>query len=573
MADTEIVFPNGRFGDCRVVQLLGRGGMGAVYLIQDDQGRSFAAKILLPEDDGAESESAVARFVREAELAMAVRHPNLMHVYDVGRDPDTGYCYMIMDFASGGSLAQRIRETGVLPVPEALRIVRVMAGALQAIEASHVVHRDIKSDNILFTAAGVPVLTDLGIAHRTRQKSDSFSTLTMDGTMIGTPAYMAPEQAMNARTADIRADIYSLGVVLFEMLTGRLPYADCSTMETLARLMRGVPVPDVRTLRSTLPDGVATLVRRMCAPRKALRLQNTAQLFALLDCLECDGNFKPNEAPLPVRKRQGVKIAVVAVLAAILIGGFAGGVHLAKKMGANGGDLPTQTAASVRAPIASALPDDSDLEDIDELSLVAAKAAVSASRQPHAVARPVAQAPAAQASAPVRVVSRPLESVAAKAEQPGRARAEEPDPPKTPPPVPAAVEPVAEPDPDELWDYCLEFVDLQKKDDATPKVLAAVNAAREHDPDFRSFDLKGEAKDAALSEDDRIVVSRGKTFFVLERLRRETPDFVQRLVSAEKRLRAAGKLSTPTSQKDVAIILGEAAGKQLDALFKSVGVR
>jgi len=541
--------------------------MGAVYLIQDDHGRSFAAKILLPDEDGSAGDAAIARFVREAELAMTVRHPNLMPVYDVGRDPDTGYCYMIMDFAPGGSLSQRIRENGVLPVSEALRVVRAIAGALQAIEAKHVVHRDIKSENILFTATGVPLLTDLGIAHRARQKTESSSsTLTMDGMMIGTPAYMAPEQAMNARTADIRADIYSLGVVLFEMLTGRLPYAGCTTMEMLARLMRGVPVPDVRTLRESLPEGVATLVRRMCAPQKARRLQNTEQLFALLDRVDDKGDFKRSDLPTAKRKRPNARLIVAVVFAGFLVGGFTGGVFLAKKMVRSGGVLDATPSAPVQIRSAPAPADESDLEDVDELSLVAAKVATQAARVPKSVVAtpaPVRTAsPSVVRPAPVQksVVKQPVETVSRPMKPVGQTS--------------ESVESVdAEPEPDELWDICRAYADLQREAGAMEKVLAAVNAARVHDPDFKSFDLNGKARDVVLSEEKRSVLARGKIFFVMERLKGEMPDFAQRCVAAEKRLRAAGKLSKPTTQRDIVLILGEAAGKPLDDLFRGIGVR
>ena len=159
-----LLAPGEMFGDFRVRKELGRGGMGMVYLLEDEEtGANYAAKILYPEAEIRDHKDAVGRFLREAEIAMAVEHPNLVHVYAVGRDPETRLGYMIMDYLPGGSLhdlimERLVRKQGPLPVRQSVALVRQIASALCAIERRGVVHRDIKSENILFGEGGVAML-------------------------------------------------------------------------------------------------------------------------------------------------------------------------------------------------------------------------------------------------------------------------------------------------------------------------------------------------------------------------------------------------------------------------------
>jgi len=274
-----------KFGDFDVVRELGQGGMGAVYLVRDPEtGDEFAAKIML--DYAHFGEDAKRRFIREAEIAMKVVHPNLVRVYDVGRDPETGYAYMIMDYLGGGDLRDAIdrrmaEHRGPYTVKEALAVIRPVLSALSVAAAAGVVHRDIKPDNILFDAAGTPYLSDLGIA---KVSDDETQTrLTMSNVMIGTPAYMAPEQVLDSHAVDVRADLYSLGLVLWEMLTGVCPNADSTPSELVARAVKGQRIKDIRQLRPKLPAYLVKFLRRLTDPRPNHRFASPGDALAYLD--------------------------------------------------------------------------------------------------------------------------------------------------------------------------------------------------------------------------------------------------------------------------------------------------
>lgn len=273
------------FGAYQVVRELGRGGMGAVYLVRDpSSGAELAAKVLYPAASAVDI-MAVKRFIREAEIAMAVNHPNLIRVYDVGRDPDTGLGYMIMDYAPGGSLRDRLmqrlmRGDGPLPVRQALALVRQIAAALAAAAAHGIVHRDIKPDNILFAANGTPLLADLGVAKATN--GEQTTTLTMENMVIGTPAYMAPEQLTDSRAVDARADVYSLGIMLWEMLVGERPNAGATTPELMARAIRLERIPDIQTRLPRAPRLVAALLRHMTEPDVDKRLAGPEEVIRFI---------------------------------------------------------------------------------------------------------------------------------------------------------------------------------------------------------------------------------------------------------------------------------------------------
>lgn len=253
-----------RFGPYKVVRRLGQGGMGAVFLLVGDSGGLVAAKILNPET--ARDHEARRRFLREAELARDIRHPNLLATYDIGEDPDTGLCYILMEYAPGGSLAERIEREGPLPLKEALSIARQVMSALERTWRQGIVHRDVKPDNILFGSDGSVRLSDLGIARQDIGRNTA-PAVTQTGMMIGTPAYMAPEQMLDSHTVDCRADLYALGVVLYEMLAGSRPYADDSAVELLVKKMRGVPPGDIRLSRPETPSALAELIAALCAPQ------------------------------------------------------------------------------------------------------------------------------------------------------------------------------------------------------------------------------------------------------------------------------------------------------------------
>ena len=288
--------PGDRFGDCTVERALGAGGMGSVYLVRSPAGTPYALKLLDPESARSDPDFKL-RFMREAEFAMTLHHRNLIPVFDAGEDPELGVCYILMSYMPGGSVKDRVRAQGRFPVAKAVSIVARIAAALEVAHYHGVVHRDIKPDNILFDGDGTPRLGDLGVARFNDDARHVESTAK--GAIIGTPAYMAPEQMMDAHSIDARADIYSLGVVLYEMLTGKRPYEGCSAMELMAKAVKGEPLPDVREANKAVPEAVARALALMVAPRPEDRPRTVRDVVALLDRsldeTEVDLDGKPGE--------------------------------------------------------------------------------------------------------------------------------------------------------------------------------------------------------------------------------------------------------------------------------------
>ncbi|MCW5860841.1 MAG: serine/threonine protein kinase, partial [Caldilineales bacterium] len=227
------------FGKYQTTQLLGRGGMAEVYAgTHPDLGRRVAIKVILPQL--AESEGFEERFRREARLVASLRHPHIVQLYDF--DFVEGRAFMVMEYLEGGALAERLQAAHsrgeTMPLGEAARILDAIGDALDYAHRQVVVHRDIKPGNILFTADNQPVLSDFGIAHL----QAGAARLTATGGIIGSPAYMSPEQA-TGQAVDARSDIYSLGVVLFEMATGRVPFLAETPTAVLLRHVQEPPPP------------------------------------------------------------------------------------------------------------------------------------------------------------------------------------------------------------------------------------------------------------------------------------------------------------------------------------------
>lgn len=262
-----------KFGVYDVLKLLGRGGMGEVYLLRSpSDGELYACKLMFPSsgrDDGRQVYEWRRRFANEAIFAMKVTHRNLIRVYDAGEDPDTHLCYIIMDYMSGGTLAERIRSKGRLGIAEAVKIAVKLASALEVAHRAGIVHRDIKPDNIMFDGEGEPRLADLGIAKFSSGVTNA--TMTKTEMIVGTPTYMAPEQMMDSHHVDARADIYSLGMVLYEMLTGSRPREGATVIELLAKAVKGEELPNVCTMRPEVPAALGYVISRMTASKADVR--------------------------------------------------------------------------------------------------------------------------------------------------------------------------------------------------------------------------------------------------------------------------------------------------------------
>jgi hypothetical protein len=263
------------FPGYRVVDVLGQGGMGQVYLAEDEMlGRKVAIKTILPTVSGAGEHR--ARFLREARAMATVEHPRVVRVYSFGEA--AGQAYFVMELIEGETLAARLHRTPQLSVDEALRIAREVAEALAAAWARGIVHRDVKPGNIILDREGHAHVADFGLARPAEAGTDP--SITREGAFVGSPHYVAPEQVRAAGT-DFRTDIYSLGIVLYEMLAGRRPFEGRSTLEVVSQQLTE-PTPPLRTFAPATPDPVAQLVRTMTEKDPTLRPASYPTLIASL---------------------------------------------------------------------------------------------------------------------------------------------------------------------------------------------------------------------------------------------------------------------------------------------------
>ena len=248
---------------------IGKGGLGTIWLGRHQMlDTLFAIKVLDPEVAEAKPEY-VKRFVREAKLATRIRHPNLVAVHDAGYDEARGVYFLVMDYVKGDTLRTTIAFGGPQPEKEAVRIVLQVADVLVAAQRFGMVHRDLKPENIMLTAEGNVKLLDLGIA---KASGGIDSLKTTANAMFGTPAYISPEQAVDSSAVDARADVYSLGIILFELLCGRRPYMDDVPAKVLQQLLDPSPIPDVRTFNDKVSSELSAVLSRMCAKDREDRL-------------------------------------------------------------------------------------------------------------------------------------------------------------------------------------------------------------------------------------------------------------------------------------------------------------
>ncbi|MCB9433957.1 MAG: protein kinase [Ardenticatenaceae bacterium] len=261
-------------GRYEVKKELGQGGMATVYLAHDPRFERDVALKVLPHaflHDPAFRQ----RFEREAKMIAGLEHKAIVPVYDFGEHE--GQPYLVMRYMGGGSLLDKLRR-GPMPLEASTRIVSRIASALQKAHEAGIVHRDLKPGNILFDQHGDAYLSDFGIAKLLQQTA----SLTSTGSVIGTPAYMSPEQAKGAQDLDGRSDIYALGAILYEMLTGRLPYqSDTPVGLVMKHIME--PVPRIRDSNPNLPIGVEQVITRSMAKEPDQRYRTSQQMALALD--------------------------------------------------------------------------------------------------------------------------------------------------------------------------------------------------------------------------------------------------------------------------------------------------
>jgi len=295
----------------RVLGKLGEGGMGIVYKAEDTKLRRTVALKFLPPELTRDAE-AKERFVREARTASALDHPNVCTVYEI--DESGGHTFISMACIEGQDLKEKI-EAGPLDLADALDIAFQVALGLQAAHEKGVFHRDLKSGNVRITPKGQAKIMDFGLA-----KSQSGTTITRSGTAMGTPAYMSPEQA-RGEPADHRADIWSLGVVLYEMVTGRTPFRGEHEQAVIYSILNKEPTP-ISGLRQGTPGNLARIVTRSLKKDPAQRYQSMDEM--LIDLLEAKKDLASSRGPTPEsrsarRKRRAVILSALLVLALIII--------------------------------------------------------------------------------------------------------------------------------------------------------------------------------------------------------------------------------------------------------------
>ena len=272
----------GRLGHYEMLQVLGRGGFGIVFRAFDDVlQRVVAVKVMAPQI--ATLSPARKRFLREARSSAAVRHENVVHVYEVGEQP---LPYLVMEFVPGETLQQKLDRTGPLEVSEVLRIGRQIAEGLAAAHACDLIHRDIKPGNILLEGGSHKVkITDFGLA---RAADDA--SISQSGVIAGTPMYMAPEQALG-QSIDQRADLFSLGSVLYQMVSGRPPFRASSALAVLKRVAEEPPRPIQEIIPET-PTWLCDIIAKLHAKNPDDRYQSAREVADVL--ADCEAQLKAN---------------------------------------------------------------------------------------------------------------------------------------------------------------------------------------------------------------------------------------------------------------------------------------
>jgi eukaryotic-like serine/threonine-protein kinase len=322
-----------------LVELLGNGGMAEVYLARDNSlGREVALKVL--REQYTDDEEFVERFRREAMSAAALNHPGIVQVYDRGRSED-GTFYMVMEYVPGGTLKERIKDEGNLAPREAAEIASQVADALAVAHDRGVIHRDVKPQNVLLTASGKAKVSDFGIA-----RAASSKTMTQANSVLGTLAYMSPEQVRGDRVGPA-SDLYSLGVVLYEMLAGELPYRGDDPIATAMKHL-DEPPRNPRETNPAVPEELGDLVVKLLAKDPEDRYSSAASLSEDLRRIcaglavgpgagttsrmsRDTGKTRPVPAAVPRRRpeppagrRRTLAISLVALLLGVaLLGGLA----------------------------------------------------------------------------------------------------------------------------------------------------------------------------------------------------------------------------------------------------------
>ena len=256
-------------GRYQIIRTIGEGGMANVYLAHDTiLNREVAVKVL--RGDLADDEKFVRRFQREAISASSLIHPNIVEMYDVGED--NGNYYIVMEYINGRTLKSLIKKRGALTLPEVIDIMLQLTSAIACAHDSYIIHRDIKPQNVLILEDGRVKITDFGIA--TALNSNE---LTQTNSVMGSVHYLPPEQA-NGSGATIKSDIYSLGILMFELLTGKIPFKGDNAVEIAIKHMKE-PIPSVRKINPDIPQSIENVILKACAKNTKNRYDNVKEMY------------------------------------------------------------------------------------------------------------------------------------------------------------------------------------------------------------------------------------------------------------------------------------------------------
>jgi serine/threonine protein kinase len=278
---------------------LGRGGMATVYLARDlRHGRTVAIKLLQPEIT---TSLTAERFLREITITAKLQHPNILGLFDSGAEE--GLCYYVMPHVEGESLRDRLLWEKVLSIDLAIQVALEVANALAYAHSRGVVHRDIKPENILFSA-GHAIVADFGIA---RAVSEGQRNITAVGIPLGTPPYMSPEQAQGLDNIDHRSDIYALGCMLFEMVSGRPPFVGISVGKVIQQHLM-TPPPSVREFRAEAPEALDGILQKALAKDRAKRFQTADEMLEALRLVQA-ANTLERAMPSGIKNSMSTPVA------------------------------------------------------------------------------------------------------------------------------------------------------------------------------------------------------------------------------------------------------------------------
>ena len=320
----------------RVVRKLGEGGMGVVFAVSHTViERPLAIKVL--KRRVMRDAATIQRFVQEAKAASRIGHPNIVDVTDFGKTPD-GLTYSVMEYVEGTTLAQLNDEGGPLPAERAVNIAAQIARALAAAHAKGIVHRDLKPENVFLTARdGWPdfvKIVDFGIAKvAPAEGSPEGPRLTKAGAVFGTPKYMAPEQAAGRSDIDHRVDVYALGVILYEMLVGKVPLVGANSLQTIAMKLTDTIVP-LRRVRAEVPSALDTIAMKALERERDSRYATMSELLVALEQFAQTPPVDDEEPPPRPRRTKPSRVPMILASIAVLLLGAGISVVVLRPRGA-----------------------------------------------------------------------------------------------------------------------------------------------------------------------------------------------------------------------------------------------